>query len=286
VTRQGWRCLAIAWLVIAAGWSAVNAATHLQVVSRWRDRPIAIDGRQDDWGSSGLTPFGEEPVSIDVMNDADFLYVRLTASDAAVRNEILRRGLIIWFDPEGGTKKHFGIEYPVAEVGSFGEGRHGRYGGAPTPEGNSGTERPRGGAGEYEPPDRLEVHGPGKDDVRSLTLDHAAGIEAAVRVDQGSVVYELKVPLAKSDDRQYAIETAQGKTIGVGLETPKVQRPAESEQGGFGGGMGHGGGMGRGGGMGGHGGGMHRSPDAGGGGGYETPKPLKGWATIALAKGV
>jgi hypothetical protein len=44
--------------------------------------------------------------------------------------------------------------------------------------------------------------------------------------------------------------------------------------------------MGRGGGMGGHGGGMHRPPDAGGGGGYEAPKPLKGWATIALAKGV
>ncbi len=285
MTRQGWRCLAIAWLV-AAGWSAVYAATHLQVVSRWRDRPIAIDGRQDDWGSSGLTPFGDEPVSIDVMNDADFLYVRLTASEAAIRNEILRRGLIVWFDPEGGTKKHFGIEYPVAEAGSFGEGRYGRYGGGRAGEGNSGTERPREGAGEYEPPDRLVVHGPGKDDVRSLTLDHAGGIEAAVKVDQGSVVYELKVPLAKSDDRQYAIETAQGKTIGVGLETPKVQHPAESGHGGFGRGMGGGGGMGgHGGGMGGRGGGMHRPP-GGEGGGYEPPKPLKGWASIALAKGV
>jgi hypothetical protein len=101
----------VACLALAGGafYPRVDAASHLQVVSRWRDRAIAVDGRQDDWGSSGLTPFGDQPVSIDVMNDADFLYVRLTASEPAVRNEILRRGLILWFDPEGGTKKRFGM---------------------------------------------------------------------------------------------------------------------------------------------------------------------------------
>jgi hypothetical protein len=276
----------VACLALAGGafYPRVDAASHLQVVSRWRDRAIAVDGRQDDWGSSGLTPFGDQPVSIDVMNDADFLYVRLTASEPAVRNEILRRGLILWFDPEGGTKKRFGIEYPVAEPGGFGAGRSGGYGGRRGRDGSSGNAAPRDPADQYEPPDRLEVHGPGKDDVRSLTLDHAEAIEAAVKVDQGVVVYELKVPLAKSGDREYAIETAPGKSIGIGLETPKMERPAESDHGGFGGGMGRGGGMGHGGGMG-RGGGMRRPGGGEMGGGYQPPKPLKGWATIALAKG-
>ena len=50
--------------------------------------------------------------------------------DAGARRQILRQGMIVWFDAEGGTKR-IGIHYPVVERGSGGEGRggFGGYGG-------------------------------------------------------------------------------------------------------------------------------------------------------------
>jgi hypothetical protein len=70
-------------------------------------------------------------------------------------------------------------------------------------------------------------------------------------MDQGTLRYELKVPLAKTTDHPYAIGTAPGKTIGIGLETPKPERSSSG-----GGGRGNGGGGYGGGGYGGHGGGV------------------------------
>ena len=112
-------------------------------------------------------------------------------------------------------------------------------------------------------------------------------MDVAVRTDGSTLQCELKVPLAKTDDHPYAIETAPAKTIGVGLETGKT--PQRSSSAGRGGGMGGGGGgmggMGGGGRGRGGGGGMGRGGGGGGGGsqrGYQAPKPLKGWGTVAI----
>ena len=100
--------------------------------------------------------------------------------------------------------------------------------------------------------------------------------------------YELKVPLARSADHPYAIDTAPGKAIGVGLETGKMQlRSLGNDRGGGFGGGGGGGGM-PGGGRGRGGGGMGGGGGRGGRGGdpqqaVQPPKPLKSWATVAIA---
>ena len=145
--------------------------------------------------------------------------------------------------------------------------------------------RGRGGEEGMEPPhpaDRADILGPGKDDARKLTHQALAGIDVAVRMDQGVLVNELKAPRRRSDDYPCASGTEPGKTIGVGLETGKFEQPAHEGRGGGGGFGGMGGG--RGGGMGGHGGGGGRG--GGGGGearGFEAPKPLKAWAMVAIA---
>jgi hypothetical protein len=221
------------------------------------------------------------------VNDGEFLYVRLTASDAATRRQIMRQGMTVWFDPAGGTKKRFGVRYPVVERGGpDGEGRGGRRGGS----GGEGGGRGEGTPDESEAPrDRVDILGPGKDDARSLTRDHLSGLDVALRSEQGTLQYELKVPLARSADHPYALDAAPGKTIGVGLETAKMQQRSPGMGRGGGGGMGGGGGggggmggggRGRGGGMGGRGGGgrggdRERGP--------EPPKPLKSWATVTIA---
>jgi hypothetical protein len=258
-----WPLLAAASLWLA--FLTVSAAERPHFDSQRRDSAIIVDGKYDDWYGH-LEPFGSEPVAIQFLNDSEFLYVRLTASDAATRTQIVRQGMTIWFDPGGGTRKKLGIKYPVVEGGG-GRGRRG--------EGEPGDQAA--------PADRVDIMGPGKDDARSLTRDHLPGVDVAIRAEQGMLQYELKVPLARTADRPYAVEAAPGATIGVGLETDKVQQRAfgEGRGGGFGGGGGGmpGGGRGRGG-MGGRRGGDRGGEDQRG---FQPPKPWKSWATVTIA---
>jgi hypothetical protein len=278
--------LVLSVLVCVGLWQqVVSVAERPHFDSKGRDGAITVDGRYGDWYGN-LQPLGSDPVSVQFLNDGEFLYVRLTASEAATRMQIMRQGMTAWFDPGGGTKKKFGIRYPVVERGGpDDQGRGGRAGGFGGGRGRRGGDEPPEESAS--PADRVDIIGPGKNDARSLTRDHLSGVEVAIRAEQGTLQYELKVPLARSADHPYALDTTPGKTIGFGLETAKMQqRSFGSERGGGfggggGGGMGGGGrGRGGGGGMGGRGGGGR-----GGGGerGVEPPKPLKSWATVTIA---
>jgi hypothetical protein len=267
-------------LVLAASATAA-AAKRQQIDSHWLDRPVKVDGDNGDWAGP-LAPIDEKlPLNAAVENDGQSLYLVLTTSDQSTRREIMRQGLIVWFDPSGGEKKHFGIKFPVGFGSENGaRGGRGRWGGSGHSSGaDPGDQNPAPEQRSVvEPPDRLEVYGPAKDDAHSFVVEAAPGIAVKVGQVEGYLVYELKVPLVKDSERPYAIEAKPGSAIGFGLETPKVE--AAEHRGGFGGmsgGMGgRGGGMGGAGGMGGPGGGGHR-------GGFEEAKPLKAWATIQLA---
>lgn len=266
----------------AAPLTLAARADRVHLDSHHKDRDIVIDGDSGDWAGPLVPLDDQHPLSVAVANDGESLYLVLTASDAAIRRQILREGLIVWFDPEGKDKKHFGIKFPVGALPTErGRGQRGDRG-EPNDQGQ-GT-RPPGAPAFEEPVDRLEILGPKKDDAHSFVLERAPGVSVKVAQAQGSIVYELKVPLAASADVPYAIGTKPGATIGLGLETPKMEGPAMAGRrgggmGGFGGGTGGrgGGGMGgRGGGMGGRGGGEGRSQ-------FERAKPMKIWATVRLA---
>jgi len=281
-------------IVLLTSVVGVFAAKKPSITSQWRDRELAIDGDSGDWPGP-LRPIEENrPLMVAAMNDGQNLYLVLSTSDSAERRQILRQGLIVWFDPSGGEKKHFGLKYPVGVPpeerstrgggGGGGGYRRGPGGGGGHPPSDPGSRDPSGSSSpdQVEPTNRLEVYGPQKDDAHSFVTEMAPGITVKTGQADGYLVYELKVPLAKTADSPYAIETKPGAQIGFGIETPKVEHPSGEGRGGPGGGFGgFGGGMGGrggggGGGMGGHGGG-------GGRGEYEQPKPLKGWATIQLA---
>lgn len=274
-------------VLLLAGIATLAASDKPHFESQLRDGAITIDGRYDDWYGNPQ-PFEQAPVAIQFLNDKDFLYMRLTASASTERREILRQGFTVWFDPAGGTRKHFGVRYPVVEHGSGGDERgRGGYGGYGGRHGENrggardGDERPQ----DPSPADRIDVLGPGKDDARMLTRDHAPGIDVAIRQEEGTLQYELKVPLVHTPDHPYAIDAQPGRIVGVGLEAGKpdaggfaMRQPGGGGFGGFGGGMG-----GRGGAMGGHGGGMGGRGGGRGDERQEAAKPLKGWATLTIA---
>ena len=267
---------------------AIVLASKKQTIdSHWRDRNVVVDGDNGEWPGPLVAVEENHPLLTAAMNDGQFLYVVLSTSDAALRREIFRQGLIVWFDPSGGDKKHFGVKYPVGVPpaengggrGGYRRGPGGYGGGRPSSDPGSGDSTQSPSSSDPEPTDRLEVYGPEKDDAHSFVTAMAPGISAKIGHAEGYTIYELKVPLEKRADTPYAIEAKPGALIGFGLETPKVEQPSrEGRGGGFGG---FGGGMGGrgGGGMGGRGGGG-RGGDRGG---FEQPKPLRMWAAIKLA---
>ena len=66
--------------------------------------------------------------SFGARNDDRNLYIALITSDSATGLQALNEGLIVWFDVEGGTKKRFGIHYPVSRMGGRGGARGGGEG--------------------------------------------------------------------------------------------------------------------------------------------------------------
>jgi hypothetical protein len=252
-------------LVFLAAAAALTAAPDPVVTSEWKTRDVQVDGRIEDW--SRLTTLDNGP-AVAAANDGEFLYLAVSATDPAMRRT-LARGLVVWFDPANAKKMDFGVQLP----------------GARERDASERTATPIEDAPATSPVvDALDILGPAK--ARHLVpLQPAYGMAAASGMDQGATVIELKLPLASSPEREYAVGSEPGHTIALGLFTPEMPKESEERRGG---GMGRGGGgYGGGGRGGGYGGGMGGRRGGGyGGGGFgaaETAKPLKLWTKLQLA---
>jgi hypothetical protein len=191
-------------------------------------------------------------------------------------------GFTVWFDPDGGDDRTLGVQFPLGG-GSRGFGMRGMgpgrraEGGPPDPE-----EFQQRMSEAIASMDEFVIHGPRKGDRHPRVIDEGKGVEVRIGMEGGGLIYELKVPLARTGVHPYAIGTQPGEAIGVGLETSEFD--LEAMRGGMGpGGMGRGGG-----GIGGvgPGGGMGGGPPGGGrmgGGRPEMPEPLNMWAKVQLA---
>lgn len=245
----------------------------LTLTSTFRSVEVTVDGIDDEWDGARIY-LKEARIMIGLLNDSDNLYISLATGREDLRRQLMARGLTLWFDPEGGKEKIFGIRFPL---------------------GLSGAERPSRDRREREEPggddDRfrrataeVEFLFPAEDERRRMPIQAAMGVEVRLGTASDRFVYELKIPLALSEEHPYAIGVTAGELIGIGLETPEIDRDAMRQRrgrGGFSGGGGRGGGMrgggGRGGGMGGGRGGGGRGQRPG------MPKPLKIWAKLQLA---
>lgn len=237
------------------------AGKKQRIDSRWTDREITVDGDHGEWPGP-LVPFDEHRrLTAAAVNDGQVLYIVLSTSDAALRAQIMGQGLIVWFDPAGGEKKAFGVKFPVGMANGDRPGR-GRGFQRPDPSAAGAPDDPLQPSRSLDPPNRLEVFGPQKDDAHSFVADKVPGLSVKVGQVEGALVYEIKVPLARTDEYPYAVQAQSGALIGFGLETPKRERPSRGNRGGMGG-------MGRGGGT--------------SGSGVEPPEPLKAWATLQLS---
>lgn len=253
-----------------------TSCANLQFQSGWRDRDINIDGRSDDWVGS-LTFVDKQNISLGVSNDTDFLYICLAAEDQAVISRILRQGLILWFDPEGGKEKTFGIRYPVGRQGMQPGERE-----MMIPDNEVDRQKMRRAMMAIS--NELEILQESKVPIRT-SIENLKGMEISLKRSTGLIVYEVKIPLQENQGFPFAIGAEEGSEIGIGIEVPKMamnMKRAPGGMGGRGGGMGGRGGMG-GGGMGGRGGSMGGRSGGMTGQRANMQRGIKIWATVQLA---
>ena len=249
----------------------------IQLENSWQETTITIDGKSDDW--IGLLYYVQDKnISVGTFNDDKYFYVCLISENPQFRSQVMMQGLTLWFDPEGGKKKTFGIKFPL-----------GRQRQELPMEGREEMVRER----DFDPQkarerrmkalNKLEIIGPGKENKKIMPLEEAVGIELILEASSGLIVYECKIPLARSKYFPFAIGTSPGETVGVGFLTPKQNmNDIRKRMGGMGSGM-PGGGRGGMGGIGGRGGMGSRGGMPGGGRGFQMPKSLKLWLTVRLA---
>jgi len=239
------------------------------------DGVVSIDGNEQEW-QGHLTPLGKEKITLGLRNDETYLYVSFLVNDRVRQMQIMAQGMTVWFDPSGGKEKTFGVRFPV---GLRGGGSFGTRILLDSPE-----EREAQVAAAMR---ELElVFAEGKS--TRYPVDGLPGVEVAADFARGGVVYELKIPLQVTGAFPYAVGAAPGTLVGIGFETPEVDREAMRAQMGErsgGGGIGGGDFGGRGGGMGPAGSGGFPGGDGPGVRGGQRPDPLKVWTRVQLAGG-
>jgi hypothetical protein len=240
--------------LVFAGILMDGCATTMHLPSHWNENKIVVDGKKTDWDVTYL--IDDNKLVIGFFNDSSFVYLLLATNDRPLAMNLMR-GITVWFDPQGGTEKTFGIRYPLGGV--FGRGTR------------SGEDREGDAAQSMEVPGaratELEMLGPKDNDRHRMQIMETGGIQAKVSLTGNSFVYELRVPY--SDAYPFSINTKPGSVIGLGLETAQARPGGKSEshvgEGREGGGM-RGGGDGEGT-EGGEGGGMEGDGEGGYGGG-------------------
>jgi hypothetical protein len=186
-----------------------------EMLSRWRDRDIIIDGNASEWRGTEQHRDDDKGVTFSVFNDDENLYMCITTWNTRTQQQILVRGLIVWFDAEGGDERRFGIEFPITKG----------------PEDMSGlrdiarSDRART-IEELLVRSRSEmIVGRTKDyDGSWMFVEDgmAMGIEAALDIHDRILVYELKVPLAEGQGLPFQQGTVPGALAGIGVEMGKL----------------------------------------------------------------
>ena len=218
-----------------------GCSSHI-LESRWSESQAAIDGIGAAWRDT-LVSLDDKETFVGVLNDEDYLYIRLVTTNRDLESQIIRQGFTIWFDRDGGEQKKFGIRFPLG-MDHFSGGRGSRR------EGKHEPEVPRRDS-IYVPVNEVEILGADDGGTHRVAIASAGGIDARFQTSHDTLTYTLKSPISSSGYFPYTIGTRPGMIVGVTMESSNnrgEEKPPEGSDegggrrgGGIGGGGGHGG---------------------------------------------
>ena len=194
--------------------------------SVWCDRKITVNGIDDGTEWKNARYFLDfEAVTFGLLNDENTLYLMLSTRNQGIQRQITARGFTVWFDEKGEKKKNYGIRFPVGmklPKGEIAENKEiNDKGNKPDSSVNPARANEMLDAMQNE----IEIIGPGKGNVLKMSIAEAqnGGIICRIGNNQGNMVYELQIPIRRTDSALYGITTTGVQTIGIGLETSQVQ---------------------------------------------------------------
>gem|GEM_PF-2835764 len=183
------------------------------VRSAWKDREIVIDGKDADWGAPTVD---QRSIAFGVCNDAENLYVRLSITDKMTKAQMLglfKQDFYLWFDSRDRKMKTCGLKF--SNNSSF-------------------MNEELIAKMRYLPVHVFQVVADEMMKNLSITvvqnyfpvgpLAAAKGIDVGIGMakDGRQLIYELKIPLAKTAEHPFAFDAVPGKPIYIGLETSPV----------------------------------------------------------------
>jgi hypothetical protein len=247
-------------LAITLAAAAINSgcSSTFELTSRWTNHELKIDGSNAEWKDATTLLAGPQ-VMVGIKNDKENLYLCMETSNTMTQVQMLALGTTVWFDVKGEKNKSFGIQFPVSGLL---QGR--RF---PTQQNPDELKRLIEVAQR-----QFEVVGPGEGERHRIADKQDKGIDVHLGYVDGTLTYELKIPLHKSAGHAYALEADPLKPILIGLETGEYSDAMRAQMSGPGRAS-----ASSGGGRGGRGGG-------GGSGnfGADAPEPLKHWVIVHL----
>ena len=240
----------------------LSGCDDVEMQGQWTE-PLTLESSDySDWPENPQYFDEDSKVRVSLMNDDTFLYIRLLSRSHKSKMLFIRGGFTVWLNNSGDSEEQFGLQFPLPRQKMM--------------RGSTADHKSRNSMedmledGQYS----LAILN-GSDETRqTMPTSKAAemGIYARLQVEEGYLVYELKVPLPLAT-------SMDDKIIGVGFESGKITRPTGGGSSGGGGGRG-------GGGKGGGGGGGRGGSKMGGNGGSRgggSPKPIEIWARVHLA---
>jgi hypothetical protein len=178
--------------------------------SRWREGQTTIDGVGAAWRDT-LVLLDDKKTFLGLLNDNDYLYIRIVTTNRDFEGQIVRQGLTWWFDRDGGEKKQFGVRFPLG-IGRSSEMREFRR------DRNEKQQRRRRDS-IFVPVNDLEIFGPDEGSQHRMTFAQATGIDARFRTSLDTLTYTLKVPISSSGYFPYTIGSTPGTMVGIAVET-------------------------------------------------------------------
>jgi hypothetical protein len=152
--------------------------------------------------------FEDRRISGTVLNDSEYIYIRIQTTSVEMQRLLLRGGITWWFDSKGGGKKSFGIHYPLPPPTA-----------RPEDEGD-GIPPQAERLGALRVPAELELF-TGEKDHQRMSILAAGGIGAKTYRQSDTLVCELTVPLSSDAAHPIGIGVSPGAVMGLGAVTTK-----------------------------------------------------------------
>lgn len=227
--RFGFVLVALVGLLLTG---ACSSPTTLP--SQSTTQPMSVDAKLGEWNGR-LTYLDDEPVSMSVAPTDSLLYVALAIQDRDLIRSVAKKGLIVWVDPSGKQQRTYGIQHPLGlqtqRTDEGGSGSRSSDGASDGGAGPSGASRQPGTESMLEQVslEELAILRQGTPQLR-VPARFSTGLRAKVRLDPGSMIYELAIPVAEDTtaNRQHALRASLGRTVGIGLETPESETEEQS----------------------------------------------------------